>query len=180
MYKNSINRMSNNNSFRYKWIVLLLIPMVSASYAQMGSLSDLGNKIDNLTFELEMQRLEKMNPGYVGTDLSKWPANLKHLHDEDRVSHFVDPQSIAGNKQAMQANFYVVLPKIKTNKNGTYKAIGVWTVISCNMRTYTETGIFTYKPDYTVDKIFNGTFNTKFESQQSPAEKKYMRYVCGN
>lgn len=166
--------------YRYKWIAFLIFPMASASYAQMGSLWDLGNKIDNLTFELEMQRLERMNPGYVGTDLSKWPTNLKHVLDDERGRHFVDPQSIAGNKQSMQANFYVVLPKIKTNKNGTYKAIGVWTVISCNMREYTETGIFTYKPDYTVDKIFNGTFNTKFESQQSPAEKKYMRYVCGN
>lgn len=146
----------------------------------MGSLWDLGNKIDNLTFELEMQRLERMNPGYVGTNVFKWPANLKHLHDEDRGSHFVDPQSIAGDKQHKQANFYVVLPKFKTNKDGTYKAIGIFTVISCEMRTYTEISLATYKPDYTVDKIFNATLNTKFPGQQNPAEKKYMRYACGN
>ena len=179
MFKNALTQMSKF-FYRYKWIAFLIFPMTSVSFAQMGSLWDLGNKIDNLTFELEMQRLERMNPGYVGTDLSKWPTNLKHLLDDEWGRHFVDPQSIAGTKQSMQANFYVVLPKIKTNKNGTYKAIGVWTVISCNMRMYTETGMFTYKPDYTVDKIFNGSFNTKFESQQSPAEKKYMRYVCGN
>lgn len=172
--------MSKNNSYRYKWIAFLIFSMTSVSFAQMGSLWDLNNKVDDLVFELEMQRLERSNRGYIGSNPSKWPANLKHLYDEDRGSHFVDPQSIAGNKQSMQANFYVVFPKVKTNKYGTYKAIGVWTVISCNMKTFTETGIFTYKPDYTVDKIFNGTFNMKFESQQSPVEKKYMRYVCGN
>jgi hypothetical protein len=174
--------MSKNNSYRYKWIAFLIFSMTSVSFAQMGSLWDLNNKVDDLVFELEMQRLERSSRGYIGSNPFKWPVNLKHLHDEDRGSHFVDPQSIAGNKQSMQANFYVVFPQVKTNKYGTYKAIGVWTVIFCDMKGFQEIAVATYKPDYTVDKIHNQpiTLPMKFEPQQSPAEKKYIRYVCGN
>ena len=157
--------------------------MTSVSFAQMGSLWDLNNKVDDLVFELEMQRLEKSNRGYIGSNPFKWPANLKHLLDEDGVSHFVDPQSIAGNKRSMQANFYVVLPKIKINKFGTYKYLGRLTVISCETKLFQEITLVSYKPDYTVDKIHNQSSNLssiKFEPEQSPAEKKYMRYVCGN
>ena len=164
---------------RFKLIALLLFSMVSASYAQMGPLWDLNNKVDDLKFQLEMQKLERMDRGFVGTKVFEWPANPKHLLNDERGSHYVDPRSVAGDKQHKQANFYVDLPKVKTNKNGTYKAIGIFTVISCDMGTYTEIGVATYKPDYTVGKIFDGTLDTKYVGQQSPAEKKYMHYVCG-
>ena len=167
---------------RYKWSALLTISMASFSHAQMGLLWDLNNKVDDLIFQLEMQNLERMDRGFVGTKVFEWPKNLKHLHDEDGGSHFVDTQSVLGNKQSMQANFYVVMPKVKTNKNGTYKAIDRFSVISCDYGTYSEITLTTYKPDYKVDKIYSQSNNLpiKFEPQQSPAEKKNMRYVCGN
>lgn len=161
-------------------LIFVLYPL--AANPQITSNWEINNKLDDILFELEMQRMERNSYPYVPDNPYKWPKNLKHLFNNERGSHYFDASSLTMNGTLREANVFVVFPNVKKNKYGTYKAIGISLTISCYPASVFEHGVRIYDKDFSLlDFGFN--ISDIYSKESAPSKLKesmlnYVKYIC--
>ena len=162
-------------------LVFLLHPLAASS--QITSNWEINNKLDDILFELEMQRMERNSYPFAYDNPYKWPKNLKHLFNNERGSHYIDVGSITMDGAYRTANVFVVFPNVKKNKYGTYKAIGIMLGISCNYSTAFEHGGMMYDKEFHLLDFGVNTSGGIYSKESAPSKLKesmlnYVKYIC--